>query len=907
MTFRFQTVLRHFVLGCQCSSSVHTIRTFASALVAIGTFVTITHPRLAKADTPTASKLTAEQETFFETKVRPLLIDRCYECHSEEAGESSGGLRLDNAAVSREGGASGPAIVPGDVDASLLIEAINYENVDYQMPPEGKLEDAEIATLRTWIEMGAPDPRTDKNSSSKSTSPMDIDPQSHWAFVPPMPAPHHTVMHRDDHDVIDSLAREIADQAGLAVSPPVDDEQMIRRLYYDLVGLPPTLEQIQTFVQSDSADKVERLADQLIASPDYGERIARYWMDVARYADTIGYALAGKDRRLKGSERYRDWLIDAFAQDMPFDQMVRLQLAADRIDPDNANGNLDAMGFLTIGRRYLNGYDTIDDRIDVITRGLLGLTVACARCHDHKFDPIPTKDYYSLLGIIQSSEAKEDGPSPLMLVDKETPSDSHVFLRGQPGNRGDIAPRQYLTALRSNNDTPFSDGSGRKELAERIADENNPLFARVFVNRLWMKLIGRPFVDSTSDFGVRTEAPPSVKILDELAADFSQHWSVKRLVRRIVTSRIYAQSATTLDQNAFDVDPDNRYLARGNRRRRDFESLRDSLTFVSGQLDRQVGGAPVEIHLERPVSRRTLYAMIDRQNLPSMFRTFDMASPDSHAPKRYLTTVPQQALFLMNHPQIGILANHLAGQLRQQHADAEQQAIEAFRQIYARSPSNVELQAAVAYLAEPVAKTKPSFDSRLAWRYGTSPANDDGRVDQFTELKKFVGAVWQDADQLPSESELGYASLGKENGHPGRRHSVVRRWTVPADGEVTLEGRIRHSNDKGDGVQLAIWANDELLFRESKQNGTRSFEALRTKVHAGETVDFVISPQASDSFDSFNFRCSILLEGDDGELYQGNSMTDFSGPVSVDPIEPLDRLGQLVQAMLISNEFAFVD
>ena len=462
-----------------------------------------------------APKIAPDEEAFFESKIRPLLIRHCYECHSRQSGESSGELFVDAADSLRTGGTSGPALVPGDPDASLMIKAVRYDDAEYEMPPTGKLDESEIKLLEDWVRMGAPDPRNSIEEPVEKTSPMDIDPRSHWAFNAPQRFRGDVAVGEDDSDVIDAITRGLADDAGVALSKRCDDQTLIRRIYHDLTGLPPTIAQINVFTASNETDKHVRLVDQLLASPQFAERFARHWMDVARYADTIGYALAGKERRLEGSDRYRDWLIRAFATDIPYDQMIRLQLAADRFDPANENGDLDAMGFLTVGRRFLNRYDTIDDRIDVITRGLMGMTVACARCHDHKFDPIPTTDYYSLLGILQSSETPEDAASPLALVDRAKPADSHVFLRGQPGNRGETAPRQYLTALRKPDEPRFTDGSGRLELAERLASQQNPLVARVFVNRIWMQLIGRPIVDSTSDFGVRTEAPPLVGVLDD--------------------------------------------------------------------------------------------------------------------------------------------------------------------------------------------------------------------------------------------------------------------------------------------------------------------------------------------------------------------------------------------------------
>ncbi|MCO8123019.1 PSD1 and planctomycete cytochrome C domain-containing protein [Stieleria sp. TO1_6] len=872
--------------------------------------LTTTADRATAAEAP-AETISKDDESFFEAKIRPLLIEHCYECHSRETGESSGDLFLDDAASTQRGGTLGPALIAGDPQNSLIMKAVRYDDSELQMPPEGKLDDSEIDLLEQWIRRGAPDPRSAPHGTDPSgpdkISPMEIDPRSHWAFNVPLPSQTTTPGDESDRDLIDTIARQAADAAGIAISPPCDDEQLIRRLYHDLTGLPPNLDQIKTYCESDQIDKRERLIDQLLASPAYAERFARHWMDIARYADTVGYALAGKERRLEGSERYRDWLIKAFASDIPYDEMIRLQIAGDRLDPDNKAGNLDAMGFLTIGRRFLNRFDTIDDRIDVITRGLLGMTVACARCHDHKFDPIPTKDYYSLLGIIDSSEQPNEGASPLMMVDKESPADSKVFVRGQPHNRGEVAPRQFLTALRQPDEPRFNDGSGRLELAQRIASADNPLVARVYVNRIWTNLIGRPFVDSASDFGVRTTAPPLVELLDELAVDFSSDWSVKRLIRRITNSRLYAQSAEAGDADALQADPENRLAARGNRRRRDFESLRDSILAVSGQLDRRVGGAPVEIHLGSPSPRRTLYAMIDRQNLPSLFRTFDFASPDAHTPKRFFTTVPQQALFLMNHPQIGTLAESIATQSEPSSVDHQIQVQQLFNRILSRAPSQIELEECVAFLSQTARSRQPPFDSRRAWQYGTSPANPESRVETFRPLPVFTGSSWQDGPEIPADTELRYASIGVENGHPGPRHAVVRRWTAPADGRVTISGMVGHRNEQGDGVELAIWVGGERVWRENQKSNNRPFNQIHGDIQAGQTVDFVVSPRESDNSDSFYLRCQISLAGSDGEFYEGDSQSDFAGPQTDEASESLDRLAQLAQTLMLSNEFIFVD
>jgi hypothetical protein len=667
--------------------------------------------------------LDPQQIDFFETQIRPLLVEHCYECHSTESGESSGELLLDSAAGLSNGGSLGPALKAGDPDNSLLFKAVSYEDPELQMPPSGRLAPTLIENLRRWIEIGAPDPRG--GMVQQTASPLDRDPATHWAFVPPVAPRIPLPLEPNSHDPVDAIAHQAGRELGIFANPIADKATLIRRLYFDLTGLPPTADEVDRFVASDRPDAYVRLVDRLLATPDFGERFARHWMDVSRYANTLGYATGDTSREYQGSERFRDWAIQAFATDMPYDQMLLHQLAADRTDPDNRDGNLDAMGFLTLGRQFLNPFDTLDDRIDVITRGLLGVTVTCARCHDHKFDPISTADYYSLAGVISSSVKPENAASPLMLTDKPNPADHPILLRGQPGNQGPMAPRQYLTALRKPEEPRFSDGSGRWELAQRIIAADNPLTSRVMVNRIWGQLIGKPLVETPSDFGFRTEPPAIPAVLDELAVDFSRHWSVKRTIRRIVLSRIYQQSSAVSEQ-AIEQDPENQWLARANRRRRDFESLRDALLYVSGSLDRSLGGVPFEISGEQITPRRTIYARIDRQNLPAIFQTFDFANPDTHSPARYFTTVPQQSLFLMNNPQLLDVAETAGKRIETCAANETESAwVEtAFRLLLGRMPTAGEREIAQPFLQQPL---EPVVDPR-------SPAGASRSLDRLAQL-----------------------------------------------------------------------------------------------------------------------------------------------------------------------------
>ena len=867
-----------------------------------------------KAAESPAEKASQEQIHFFESKVRPLLVEHCYECHSDEAGESSGDLKLDSAAAIAKGGLGGAALVPRDPDASLLIEVLHYDG-EIQMPPAGKLSDEQIETMRLWVELGAPDPRVQTVDSmgqaNKLPNPFDRDSSQHWAFQSPAKAGPPKRSIDSSRDVIDDFALAAAESAGVSINPNADDETMIRRLAFDLTGLPATVDQIEGYKRSGRADKYSRLVDQMLASPEFGERFGRHWLDVARYADTLGYATAGKERRYEGSERYRDWVINAFASDMPYNQMVMHQLAADHTDPDGSHGNLDAMGFLTLGRKFLNGHDTTDDQIDVITRGLLGMTVTCARCHDHKFDPIPTTDYYALFGVMKSSRQPKDGPSPLMMVDQDKPRDHHVFVRGQAGNRGEIAERQFLTSLRKKDEPRFTQGSGRRELAERITAKDNPLFARVMVNRVWVHLIGKPLVESPSDFGFRTVPPKVREALDDLAFNFSQHWSIKRLIRRIVMTRIYRQTAKVSESN-LEADPENDFLARANRRRRDFESLRDSMLMVSGSVDQQIGGPPVEITMPTPVPRRTIYAMIDRQNLPPLFRTFDFADPNAHSAGRYFTTVPQQALYLLNSPQMTEFAKRTADRVRAGLVgDTTDDVLvdRLFMRVLGRLPKNEERAAAVSLVSQPAAALDPVVDPRFLWVNGIGKINQEQAVESFEPMKVFEGNRWQPAGKVPTDPPFGHAFLERENGHTPRDPSlaVVRRFTAPFDGEVLISGQVGHRSKEGDGVRVTIWVGGHKVWDENQKSSNRPFNSVSGRVKKGDAVDFVASCGSSDSFDSFFLRVNLSLRNKEKTSVETNSVRHFGGPQNALSTEPMDRLSQLAQVLLMSNEFAFID
>lgn len=823
-----------------------------------------------------AADLTPEQLDFFEKKVQPVLKDQCYKCHSNEAGKAKGGLLLDSRKASQKGGDTGPAVVPGDLSKSLLITAITYKDKDLQMPPKGeKLSNQQIADLTEWVKMGAPDPR--EEAKGKLSGLTDKSKQ-HWAYQPVKKPAIPAIKNRAwCVTPVDAFILEKIEAKGMAPSPSTDKETLLRRASYDLTGLPPTPKEIEEFTSDNSPYAFVKVVDRLLASPHYGERWARFWLDSARYSDTTGDRagnnLIKEDYRFPYAWTYRDYVVRAFNEDKPYDRFIMEQLAADKLTDLKDQRDLAALGFLTVGKRGGNANDIIDDRIDTVSKGFLAMTVSCARCHDHMFDPIPTKDYYALHGVFSSIEepkekptisqaskalaadfgqkmealeqanrdnyyksatennfsfrrqavayvkvsyysrrgapaedlvkggdirtsekltrevqeslpravrnesvfaplrrfeegnwsalnveklnpivaaafkyktpanidqlaeiygqifrdvqvkameyekalsaaktpdAKIEGFDPAMVEliqmplamnpayaltteslrkevqgwpqqlrnrgwsfnkmneltltnggadakamvvqDLAKPKDSPVFIRGQAGVPGDIVPRRFLEILSGGKPQPFKIGSGRLELAQAIASKNNPLTARVIVNRVWLHHFGEGFVRTPDDLGNQSEAPSHPELLEYLSSYLmEQGWSLKKLHRLIMLSKVYQESSFTVPAHAV-IDPFNRLLWRANVRRLDFESMRDSLLVMAGKLDGTVGGQPVNLTEEPYSTRRSIYGYIDRGNLPELMQHFDFSNPEAPNSKRTSTIVPQQALFLMNSP-----------------------------------------------------------------------------------------------------------------------------------------------------------------------------------------------------------------------------------------------------------------
>lgn len=698
-----------------------------------------------------SDEATGEQLDFFERKIRPVLIQHCYECHSASSDPLQGGLRLDSRDGLRTGGDSGPALSTDDPTASLLLTALRYE--DFEMPPDGKLPEAVIRDFEAWVRDGAADPRTSvqaeklaANNRSHASRPDVEAGRQWWAFLPlrnnfPESGSNHQAARHQASGPSDAdtplvrgidyfVGLRLAEQ-GLEAGLEADRRQLLRRLSYDLIGLPPTWEELQRFVADSRPDAFERQVERLLADPRFGERWARPWLDLMRFAEDQAH-IVGNNKSLfyPNAFYYRDWVIDAWNRDLGFRDFIRLQLAADLI-PDADERDLAALGFMGLGPKYYNRgrldvqADEWEDRVDVVTRGLLGLTVACARCHDHKYDPIDTEDYYALAGVFASSEMfnaplpassrqadqqpqaaqpqsgkkdsnKKTPEETIHIIREGKPRDLNVFIRGDVKRQGAVVPRGFPRVLTSDR-RQFATGSGRLELAELITSLEQPLAARVFVNRVWLELFGQGLVATPSNFGRLGSEPSHPELLDHLASEFLEHeGSLKWLVRYIVSSAAYRRSSWTHPQQQ-EVDPGNRWLARMNPKRLTVEQVRDSVIQAGSGLSRQLGGPSMDAS-DPESNRRTIYSRISRFELDPLLATFDFPDPNNHAARRPRTTTALQKLALMNHPLIVKQAGLLAEKVAKQQPDVSQRIHRLYEIVLQRSPSPAEVRQAMRFL-----------------------------------------------------------------------------------------------------------------------------------------------------------------------------------------------------------------
>jgi hypothetical protein len=657
---------------------------------------------------------------FFEKKIRPVLVERCYGCHTAEAKQDNGGLFVDSRASMMRGGESGPAIVPHKADESLLLSALRYESLE--MPPDGRLPEDVIANFTRWIERGALDPRVESDRPREALhSEIDYEAgRKFWAFQPPRPQSRPTVSRPEwSQRPIDVFVLAKLEEQGLTPNPPAGPRQLLRRLSYDLIGLPPSSAMLEEFVADPSPEAYARVVERLLESPQYGERWARLWLDLMRYGEDQAH-IVGNNTSLcyPNAYLYRDWLVKAFNEDLPYDDFIRHQLAADRLPPE-ARAEVAALGFIGLGPKYYRRNspevmaDEWEDRVDTLSRGILGLTVACARCHDHKFDPIGTEDYYALAGVFASTQMYNRPLDEQVKLDKNgeavsekeamhivregEATDVSVMIRGDVNRLGPTVPRRFLRVLSSVEPSPFRDGSGRRELAEALVDRGNPLTARVMVNRLWGAFFGSHLVATPSNFGVKGQLPTHPELLDDLAVRWMEHgWSMKWLMREIVFSSTYQQSSEQRSE-AMAVDPDNRWLGRMNRKHLPVEAWRDTVLAAAGRLEPSIGGKSFDPS-DPAQTRRTLYSEVSRLSLNRMLATFDFPDPNAHSDRRAETVTPLQKLFVMNSPFMVQQAGNFASRLLEATQDPTHRIQLAYHWLFGREPTAMELQASLQFV-----------------------------------------------------------------------------------------------------------------------------------------------------------------------------------------------------------------
>ncbi|MHC5536841.1 DUF1549 and DUF1553 domain-containing protein, partial [Singulisphaera rosea] len=607
-----------------------------------------------------------------------------------------------------------------------VVQAVRYGG-ELKMPPKDKLPAEQVAALVEWIKLGLPWPEAESEVRPPIGPAFKITDKDRefWSFRPVRDPALPAVEDKDaTRDPIDLFIQAELEKQGLRSAPPADKRMLIRRATFDLIGLPPSPEEVESFLQDQSGEAFAKVVERLLASPHYGERWGRHWLDVARYGEDQAHTF--QSRKYPDGYRYRDWVVKAFNGDMPYDRFILEQIAGDLLDGPGRAGRLAALGYFALGPVYYGKAtaDELDDRLDTLTRGFLGLTVACARCHDHKFDPIPQRDYYSLAGVFASTDYKEyvltpeggidekavSDPTDKVVKDKDKkkkdttrkpvihaltegakPTDLKVHLRGNPATLGESAPRRFLAILAGDNARPFSQGSGRLELAKAIASPNNPLTARVFVNRVWMHHFGRGLVKTPSNFGALGEAPSHPELLDHLASRFmAGGWSIKSLHRTILLSAAYQRSAR-YDEHNVRIDPDNRFLWRMNRRRLEVEPWRDSMLLVSGNSDLSLGGPSKDLSSPDNL-RRTLYGAVSRHNLDPLLRLFDFPDPNLTSDLRPVTSVPLQQLFVLNSDFMARQSKALAERVTALGSNDEERIRQAFSLLYGRPPSELEIQ-----------------------------------------------------------------------------------------------------------------------------------------------------------------------------------------------------------------------
>ncbi|MCX6856894.1 MAG: PSD1 and planctomycete cytochrome C domain-containing protein [Verrucomicrobia bacterium] len=691
--------------------------------------------------------MTPDQRVFFESKIRPVLVKQCYECHSQGAKKVGGKLLLDAPSEMIVGGESGPALIAGRPEESLIVQAVRYDGLE--MPPKKRLPEQVVNDFVEWVKMGAPDPRTEPPKIAKKAPQAPL-----WSLKPisdpKPPKVQNTAWPRQS---LDAFILDKIEQNGLAPASDTERSTLRRRLSFDLIGLPP-----QTHEMSDLESEIERL----LASPHFGEKWGRHWLDVARYAESNGNDGLSRNPSFPHAWRYRDYVIHALNEDLPYDRFITEQIAGDLLPADSPaqrDRQLIATGLLALGAKPAKAMndnfdmDVVADQINVIGSGILGLSIGCARCHDHKTGPIPSRDYYALAGIFRSSETMwgaaahqgltapqtrlhelqaasrvvaraeldpiikanpphrppakpsfkyaADAPLAMGVRDGKKIEDCKLNIDGESKKLGAAIPRGFLTACGGGILTDVKQ-SGRLELSQWLVSPQNPLTARVIVNRVWLQLFGKGLVPTPDDYGLSGERPTHPELLDHLATRFMHEgWSIKKLIRSIVLSRTYQLATQSGEAPLF-----SHHL----RRRLDAEVIRDAMLSATGDLDPQPSSGSLIQHrdvlinelppLHQPSKQRSIYLLMLRNSMPPELTPFNLPDATTITGQRDSSTLATQSLYLLNNAFIVEQSRHFARLLQKSHADDAGRIRMAYQRVFGRGVSDAELQRALDFLRE---------------------------------------------------------------------------------------------------------------------------------------------------------------------------------------------------------------
>ena len=795
---------------------------------------------------------------FFENKIRPLFSNNCLECHNEK--KHKGNLLLSSRETILKGGDSGASIKLGNPNESLLIQAVKYTNADLQMPPKKKLGKQAIADLEQWIQLGAPWPNSSKfavKTKLEHNFSITEEDRKYWAF---QPIQQPKLDRKSNRSPIDQLIEILLEENHVKANPIAKKATLIRRAYFDLIGLPPSFNEVEKFINDDSPDAWSKLIEHLLGSPQYGERWGRHWLDVVRFAQTNGYE---RDDEKPLVWKYRDYVIRAFNQDKPYNRFVLEQIAGDEL-PDVDNDSLIATGFYRLGvwddepdDKRLAEFDGLDDIVKTTTETFMGLTVGCARCHDHMFDPISQQDYYEMLSFFRNvrhydkpkyewesatysplipprdvfkwqnkkNKTKNDKPPwdgqefAMTVREHITRKDTHLLIRGNAGRPSKKVEPQFLKVLDTSkpkipkSPNPFTTGR-RLVLANWITNSKHPLTSRVMVNRIWQFHFGRGLVATPNDFG-KAGMPCSNKgLLDWLASEFiNNNWSVKHMHRVIMNSDAYRRTSWQNPTNQ-NIDPGNNLIWRQNLRRLEAEAIRDSILKTSGSLNTAMGGrgffpefsGEVIAGASKPgrgwgysksveQSRRSIYSFVKRTMMVPFLEVFDYSGTEGSIGARTVTTVAPQALTLLNSKFISKQSDELAKKLLNNDLNSKEEKLinDLFQQTLSRNARPEEINFGIDYLEQQTTQHE-AIKHQLVFFPDAPGSIEKGFLNLLPQEKFFISP---DINWQPYAGKWGGGYEGIMNVVHGRGPFALMKATQQADfklsGKIQFDRNIKHA------------------------------------------------------------------------------------------------------------------